>query len=140
ENGREYGATTGRPRRCGWFDAVLVKYAATVNGCTTIALTKLDVLSGYPEVKICVAYRWRNEILTTFPSEVCILEEVEPVYETLSGWDEPLSECRSWESLPANAQRFVMRIQELVNVPIATVSVGPERNAIVHLPNAPSIW
>ncbi|MCX7968284.1 MAG: adenylosuccinate synthase [Armatimonadetes bacterium] len=140
EKGREYGATTGRPRRCGWFDAVLVKYAAMVNGCTAIALTKLDVLSGYHEVKICVAYRWRNEILTTFPAEVCVLEEVEPVYENLPGWDEPLSECRSWESLPANAQKFVMRIQELVNVPIATVSVGPERSAVIHLPNAPSIW
>ncbi|MEZ8220221.1 Adenylosuccinate synthetase [Candidatus Fervidibacteria bacterium JGI MDM2 JNZ-1-D12] len=140
EKGREYGATTGRPRRCGWFDAVLVRYAATVNGCTAIALTKLDVLSGYPEVKICVAYRWRNEILTTFPAEVCVLEEVEPVYETLPGWDEPLSGCRTWEQLPTNAQKFVMRLQELVGVPIATVSVGPERNAVLPVPGAPSIW
>ncbi len=140
EKGHEYGATTGRPRRCGWFDAVLVRYAATVNGCTAIALTKLDVLSGYPEVKICVAYRWRNEILTTFPAEVFILEEVEPIYETLQGWDEPLSECRSWEQLPTNAQKFVIRLQELIGVPIATVSVGPERDAIITLPDAPSIW
>jgi len=140
EKGREYGATTGRPRRCGWFDAVLVRYAATVNGCTALALTKLDVLSGYPEVKICVAYRWRGETLTTFPAESFILDEVEPVYETLPGWDEPLSECRSWEKLPANAQRFVMRLQELVGVPIATVSVGPERSCVLTKPDAPSIW
>jgi adenylosuccinate synthase len=140
EKGREYGATTGRPRRCGWFDAVLVRYAATVNGCTALALTKLDVLSGYPEVKICVAYRWRGEMLTTFPAESFILEEVEPVYETLPGWDEPLSECRSWEKLPANAQRFVMRLQELVGIPIATVSVGPERSCVLTKPDAPSIW
>jgi len=140
EKGREYGATTGRPRRCGWFDAVLVRYAATVNGCTALALTKLDVLSGYPEVKICIAYRWRGETLTTFPAESFILEEVEPIYETLPGWDEPLSECRSWEKLPANAQRFVMRLQELVGVPIATVSVGPERSCVLTKPGAPSIW
>jgi len=140
EKGREYGATTGRPRRCGWFDAVLVRYAVTVNGCTALALTKLDVLSGYPEVKICVAYRWRGETLTTFPAESFVLEEVEPVYETLPGWDEPLSECRSWEKLPANAQKFVMRLQELVGVPIATVSVGPERSCVLTKPDAPSIW
>ena len=103
-------------------------------------MTKLDVLSGYPEVKICVAYRWRGETLTTFPAESFILDEVEPVYETLPGWDEPLSECRSWEKLPANAQRFVMRLQELVGVPIATVSVGPERSCVLTKPDAPSIW
>lgn len=140
EKGREYGATTGRPRRCGWFDAVLVRFAAMVNGCTALVLTKLDVLSGYPEVKICVAYRWRGETITTFPAESSILEEVEPVYDTLPGWDEPLTECRSWEQLPHNAQRFVMRLQELVGVPIAKVSVGPERSAVLTKPDAPSIW
>ncbi len=140
EKGREYGATTGRPRRCGWFDAVLVRHASMVNGCTALALTKLDVLSGYPEVKICAAYRWRKEIITSFPAEVCVLEEVEPVYETLTGWNETLSDCKSWEQIPSNAQRFVMRIQELVGVPIATVSVGPERGAVLSVPNAPSIW
>lgn len=140
EKGREYGATTGRPRRCGWFDAVLVRFAATVNGCTALVLTKLDVLSGYPEVKICVAYCWRGETITTFPAESSILEEVEPVYETLPGWDEPLTECRSWEQLPYNAQKFVMRLQELVGVPIAKVSVGPERSAVLTKPDAPSIW
>ncbi|MGQ9519271.1 MAG: adenylosuccinate synthase [Candidatus Fervidibacter sp.] len=140
EKGREYGATTGRPRRCGWFDAVLVRFAAMVNGCTALVLTKLDVLSGYPEVKICVAYRWRGEIITTFPAESSILEEVEPVYDILPGWDEPLTECRSWEQLPYNAQSFVMRLQELVGVPIAKVSVGPERSAVLTKPDAPSIW
>lgn len=140
EKGREYGATTGRPRRCGWFDAVLVRFAAMVNGCTALVLTKLDVLSGYPEVKICVAYRWRGETITTFPAESSILEEVEPVYDTLPGWDEPLTECRSWEQLPHNAQRFVMRLQELVGVPIASVSVGPERSAVLTKPDAPTIW
>ncbi len=140
EKGREYGATTGRPRRCGWFDAVLVRFAVTVNGCTALALTKLDVLSGYPEVKLCVAYRWRGETLTTFPAEVGVLEEVEPVYETLPGWDEPLSNCRSWAQLPKNAQRFVERLQEVVGAPVATVSVGPEREAVLWLPEAPSLW
>ncbi len=140
EKGREYGATTGRPRRCGWFDAVLVRYAAMVNGFTALALTKLDVLSYFPEVKLCVAYRWRGEVLTHFPSEVCVLEEAEPIYETLPGWDVPLGQCRSWDQLPANAQRFVERLQEVVGVPIATISVGPEREAVFSLPNAPSLW
>lgn len=140
EKGREYGATTGRPRRCGWFDAVLVRYAVMVNGCTALALTKLDVLSGYPEVKVCVAYRFRGDTLTTFPAEVCVLGEVEPVYETLPGWDEPLSHCRSWSQLPSHAQRFVERVRELVGTPIAMVSVGPEREAVLSVPNAPNLW
>lgn len=140
EKGREYGATTGRPRRCGWFDAVLVRYAATVNGCTALALTKLDVLTGYPQIKLCTAYLWRGERLTTFPTEACVLSEAEPIYETLPGWDEPLNELRSWQQLPANACRFIDRVSELTGVPIAFVSVGPERDAVLFAPDAPSLW
>ncbi|GBC98140.1 Adenylosuccinate synthetase [bacterium HR17] len=140
EKGREYGATTGRPRRCGWFDAVLARYAAQVNGFTALAVTKLDVLSGFPEVKLSVAYRWRNEVLTAFPAEVCVLNEVEPVYETLPGWDEPLNGLRSWKQLPANARRFLDRVSELTQTPIAFVSVGPERDAVLFAPDAPTLW
>jgi len=140
EKGREYGATTGRPRRCGWFDAVLVRYAAQVNGFTAMAVTKLDVLSGFPEVKLCVAYRWRGDTLTTFPADACVLSEVEPVYETLQGWDEPLNGLKGWHQLPANAHRFLDRLSELTETPIAFVSVGPERDAMLFAPDAPALW
>ncbi len=140
EKGHEYGATTGRPRRCGWFDAMLVRYAVKVNGCKALALTKLDVLTGYHQIKVCTAYLWQRERLTAFPTEACVLSEVEPVYETLPGWDEPLNELSSWHQLPANARRFIDRVSELTGVPIAFVSVGPERDAVLFAPDAPSLW
>jgi len=118
--GNEFGATTGRPRRCGWFDAVLVGQAARLNGLTRLALTKLDVLSGLPEVAICVAY----EGMERFPDR---LDGVVPVYERLPGWHEDITGCRALSELPESCRRYVARIEELVGVPIELVSVGPGR-------------
>jgi len=126
--GGEFGATTGRPRRCGWFDAPLVRHAARLNGLTRLALTKLDVLSGLDEVPVCVAYEGVES--DRFPAA---LDGVVPVYERLPGWSEDLSGCRHLSELPANALRYVQRVEELIGVPIELVSVGPGReDTILH--------
>ena len=132
ERGHEYGTTTGRPRRCGWFDAFAARYAVELNGVTQIAVMHLDTLGTLPEVRICTAYRHRRELLPIFPAEAEVLAEVEPVYETLPGWSEDISDARSCGELPAAARRFLDRLEELLGVPIALVSVGPERGATLH--------
>lgn len=125
--GHEFGTTTGRPRRCGWFDAVIVKYAARVNGLTGLALTKLDVLDELEEIKICTGYRYQGEVLTEFPTNEEILTDCEPVYETLPGWQEDTTEITNYENLPANAKQYVERICELTGVDLDILSVGPKR-------------
>ncbi len=125
--GAEFGATTGRPRRCGWFDAPLVRHAARVNGLTRLALTKLDVLSGLSEIPIGVAYEGVD--LDDFPAS---LDEARPVYEQLPGWQEDLSACRSLGDLPPACRRYLDRVEELVGVPIELVSVGPDREATIR--------
>ncbi len=132
ELGCEYGATTGRPRRCGWFDAALAGYAARVNGLTGIAVTKLDVLDTLPELKIATGYRRVREAYGPFPASVRELGSAEPVYETLPGWLAPTTEARSWGDLPASARVFLGRIEALVGVPIVMVSVGVRRNQVIH--------
>lgn len=129
ERGQEYGTTTGRPRRCGWFDAVVVRYAARVNGLTDLALTGVDTLGGLDEVKVCVAYRCRGRILEHFPSSLEELRECEPVYETFEGWQEDLSGVTRWEELPAAARAYVEGIGRLVGVPVSIVSIGRARSA-----------
>ncbi|MEM3485143.1 MAG: adenylosuccinate synthase, partial [Candidatus Methanomethyliaceae archaeon] len=131
QRGREFGTTTGRPRRCGWFDAVVVRYAARINGLDYLALTKLDILSGLPEVRICRSYRYRGEELTEFPASLKVLAECEPVYETLPGWDEDISGVREYGALPANARRYVERIVELTGVPVALIGVGTGRHQTI---------
>ena len=131
ELGQEYGATTGRPRRCGWFDGVAIRYAAWLNGFTEIAVTKLDVLDTFPEVKICVGYRLPDGKVIDWVPDTPLLERVEPVYETWPGWLAPTGEARRWEDLPENARRYLARIEELVGVPIRYVSVGPRREQLV---------
>ncbi len=131
EAGQEYGATTGRPRRCGWFDGVAIRYAAWLQGFTEIAVTKLDVLDEFPEIKICVAYRLPDGTLTEDVPDVPLLEQVEPVYETWPGWMTSTREARRWEDLPENAQRYLKRIEELAGAPICLVSVGPERDELI---------
>lgn len=133
QRGREFGTTTGRPRRCGWFDAVVVRYAARINGLDYLALTKLDILSGLPEVRICRGYRYRGEELTEFPASLKVLAECEPVYETLPGWDEDISGVREYGALPANARRYVERIAELTGVPVAIIGVGTGRHQTIAL-------
>ena len=127
ERGSEVGTTTGRPRRCGWFDAVLLRYAARLNGLTELFLTKLDVLSGLGPLRICVAYRDGDRRLEDFPPHQSIFHRAVPVYEEVEGWTEDLSAVQSAGDLPAPARKYVERIQDLAEVPVRVVSVGPER-------------
>ncbi|MFN4244026.1 MAG: adenylosuccinate synthase [Tepidisphaerales bacterium] len=129
ERGNEYGTTTRRPRRCGWFDAVATRYAADLSGATHIALTMLDVLSGLEAVRICTAYRYRGSRLDYFRADSEVLSEVEPVYETLPGWRQEIGNVRRFDDLPPEAKQYVARLETLVGVPIRLVSVGPERTA-----------
>ncbi|HET7273960.1 MAG TPA: adenylosuccinate synthase [Longimicrobiaceae bacterium] len=131
--GGEYGATTGRPRRCGWFDAVVVRYAARVNGLTGLAVTKLDVLDTLPEIEIATGYRALGEVLDDFPGDLGLLEESEPVYETMPGWEESTAGARDWDDLPEKARAYLSRIEELTGVPIWYVSVGTRRDQIIHV-------
>ncbi|HEX7089819.1 MAG TPA: adenylosuccinate synthase [Longimicrobiales bacterium] len=132
ELGGEYGATTGRPRRCGWFDAVVLRYAARVNGLTGLALTKLDVLDSFDEVKIATAYEADGAVLEDFPEDLATLERARPLYETLPGWRASTSRARTIEDLPDGARAYLQRIEELTGVPIWFVSVGTEREQIIR--------
>ena len=131
EAGREYGTTTGRPRRCGWFDSVAARYTIRLNGCQSISLTRLDVLDDFELLKVCVAYQIDGRRVETFPSSRLALAAAEPVYEELPGWRTKTSDCRRFEDLPANAQTYVRRIEELIGAPAALVSVGPERDQAI---------
>ncbi|MEH3035000.1 MAG: adenylosuccinate synthase [Sphingomonas adhaesiva] len=127
QRGHEFGTVTGRKRRCGWFDAVLVRQSAAVGGITGIALTKIDVLDGFDEVKICTGYRLRGEVLDYFPSHAADQMAVEPVYETMEGWQQSTAGARSWADLPAQAIKYIRRVEELIRCPVALVSTSPER-------------
>jgi adenylosuccinate synthase len=131
ERGGEYGATTGRPRRCGWFDAVAVRYAVRVNGFDTIALTKLDVLDHLKTIPVCTGYRFEGATLDEMPADTRVLEGCEPVYENLPGWKAPTAGVRDWAMLPENARRYVERLAELVGTEIGLVSTGPDREQTV---------
>ena len=133
--GVEFGATTGRPRRCGWFDAVGVRHAIRVNGVTGIALTKLDVLTGFKTIPICTAYRCDGEIHQEFSASARLMERAEPVCEAMDGWDEAISDARKFSDLPRNAQKYVRRIEEILDVEVILVSVGPEREQTVMMKN-----
>ncbi len=133
ELGAEYGATTGRPRRTGWFDATVVRYAARINGITALAVSKLDVLDNLPEVKLAVRYRLQGEPLDEFPAELTALEKIEPEYETMPGWHTSTSEARRLEDLPAGARAYLDRIAELTGLPIRYVSVGTRRAQIISV-------
>jgi adenylosuccinate synthase len=129
--GREYGTTTGRPRRCGWFDAVAVRYTARLSGVDTLSVMMLDVLSQMPQIKICVAYELDGDRITHFPSHVDDLRRVTPVYEELPAWQTDVSRLRSKRDLPAGALRFLDRVAELVDRPIGVISVGPDRDQTI---------
>ncbi|MCP4724131.1 MAG: adenylosuccinate synthase [bacterium] len=128
ELGAEYGATTGRPRRCGWLDIVIAKYAARINGIDKWAITKLDVLDTLDTIKICTHYRFEEKIIEHFPSESRILVSAVPVYEEMPGWNTEIKNCRKLTELPVNARKYLDRIEELTEVPIGIVSIGPERD------------
>ncbi len=125
--GAEFGATTGRPRRCGWLDIVIAKYAVRINGIDAFALTKLDVLDTLETIKICTHYKYGDKIIEHFPSESKILDAAEPVYEDLPGWCEPTTGCRSFDELPSNARKYLDRIEVLTEVLCEIISVGPDR-------------
>lgn len=129
----EFGTTTGRPRRVGWLDVVLLRYAARVNGLNELVMTKLDVLSGMPVVKICTAYRAGDKVYTDLPLGVADLSPFEPVYEELAGWQESVTGARTWAALPPAAQQYIQRVSDLSGVPVRSVSVGPERDQMVQV-------
>lgn len=125
--GNEFGTTTGRPRRVGWLDAVALSYSCKINGYTNIALTLLDVLAGQEKLYICTAYSYRGEIIKGFPASIDILSECEAVYEELDGFMEEITDIKSYEDLPKQAKDYILRIEEILNVPVSIVSVGPDR-------------
>jgi adenylosuccinate synthase len=125
--GHEFGTVTGRKRRCGWLDAVLLRQSAAVSGITGIALTKIDVLDGFEEVAICTGYKLRGEMLDYYPANAADQAAVEPVYETMPGWSESTAGARSWAQLPAQAIKYIRRVEELIQCPVALVSTSPER-------------
>ncbi len=129
--GAEFGATTGRPRRCGWFDAVVANYAVQVNGIAAWAVTKLDVLDTLEEIKICVAYRHRGKEFKNFPAAMHILEQCEPVYESFPGWQEATTAARHFRELPARAQAYLKKIEEITQTRLAMISVGPQRDQTI---------
>lgn len=131
--GGEFGATTGRPRRCGWFDGVLGRYSARVNGLTGLVITKLDVLDTLPELSLATAYRTPEGIVEEFPADTFSLDDVEPVYETMPGWETSTAEVERMEDLPYNARAYLDRLEELTSTPIRMVSVGTRRSQIIHV-------
>ncbi len=135
QDGDEFGATTGRPRRCGWFDAVVVRTAVRLNGMSGLALTKLDVLTGFDTLRICTAYEFEGRRLDEFPAATAVLRGLKPVYEELPGWQQPLRAARSLADLPANARAYVRRLEELTGAPMIMVSVGAGRNETILLRN-----
>ncbi|MDD4571090.1 MAG: adenylosuccinate synthase [Clostridia bacterium] len=131
QSGFEFGTTTGRPRRCGWFDAVVVRYSTLVNGLTDLAVTKLDVLDNLKEIKFCRAYKINGQETNQFPSSLRELNLAKPVIETLPGWECDTTGCRSFEELPENAQKYLLRLEELCQVPISLVAIGPDREQTI---------
>jgi adenylosuccinate synthase len=127
ERGNEFGTTTGRPRRCGWFDAFAAAYSARLSGATGVALMKLDVLSGFERLNLCVGYRYKGAMLPAFPTDIQVLSAVEPVYRELSGWAEEIDGVRRFDDLPPAAARYILEIEKLLECPIRIVGVGPER-------------
>lgn len=135
ELGEEYGATTGRPRRCGWFDAVIANYAVHINGLNCFALTKLDVLDTLSEIKICTHYRFGQKRITNFPAEQRILKQCQPEYITLPGWNLSTKDIKHFEDLPANAKSYIETIESLVRIPVSIISVGPDRDQTITRDN-----
>jgi adenylosuccinate synthase len=135
EKGAEFGATTGRRRRCGWLDTVIVRNAVRLNGLTGLAITKLDVLGGQAEIKVCDAYDYRGETISEFPTDLKVVAECRPVYESLPGWNEDIRNIRRREDLPENARRYLERVEELTETPIDIISVGPGREETIVLNN-----
>jgi adenylosuccinate synthase len=131
ERGHEYGTTTGRPRRCGWFDGVVVRYSARINGTTTTALMLLDVLDSFDEINLCYAYEHDGRELLHFPADLELLAECKPLYRTIKGWNQDITGCRTYEALPEGAKAYIAAVEEITGVPVGIVSVGPGRDQTI---------
>ncbi len=131
KKGNEFGSTTGRPRRCGWFDSLLVRYAAMINGVCELAIMKLDVLDDSSVIKICVGYRYKNKIFKEFPMDFEVLSQARPVYIEMPGWNEPISSVRDFAQLPKNARNYIHRLEDLVGVGVKYISIGTKRDQII---------
>ena len=131
KKGNEFGVTTGRPRRCGWLDIPVLKHAVRVNGLTEIVLTKIDILSGFEEIKVCTGYKNGDKVLKEFPANFEILEDYEPIYESFEGWDEDISKIREYENLPENTKKYIEKIEEMVNTRISIIGIGPGREEAI---------
>ena len=131
KQGNEFGTTTGRPRRCGWFDSVVVRYASRVNGLTSISLMLLDVLTGFDKIKICTSYKLGDKIIKNFPASLEDLAKCEPVYEEIDGWNEDICNVENYDDLPQNAKKYIEKIEELVGVSVDMISVGPKRTQTI---------
>ncbi len=129
--GKEFGATTGRPRQVGWFDALMGKYAVMINGLDALILTKLDILSGLKKIKICVGYKHKDKIIKNFTTNLDVLENCEPIYEELPGWNEDISNIKEFQKLPENAKKYIKRIEQLLGIPVCIVSLGPDREQTI---------
>ena len=135
ERGREFGTVTGRPRRCGWFDSALVRQTVCTSGINGIALTKLDILDGFDEIKICTGYRLNGQELDYLPAAEAAQAKVEPIYETIEGWQGTTAGARSWAELPAQAIKYVRRVEELIGCPVTLLSTSPERDDTILMKN-----
>jgi len=135
ERGQEFGATTGRRRRCGWLDLVVIRYSARINGVTHLAITKLDVLTGLNPINLCIAYEYQGKRLENVPTKLSTLYNCSPIYEEMDGWKEDISGTRAFEELPKNAKAYVRRIEGFVGVPVSIISVGPERGETIFCKN-----
>jgi adenylosuccinate synthase len=141
DGGKEFGSVTGRPRRCGWYDTVVVRYAARINGLDSVALTKLDVLDGLESIDVCTGYRYGAEVITEWPADLNVLAKSEPIYQTLPGWTKPTSGVRRYEDLPREAQQYVAFLEEATGVPVSIVSTGSgRRDTIVREQSAAAAW
>ena len=131
--GVEFGATTGRPRRCGWFDGPAIRYSAMINGVDSIVVTKVDVLDSFAEIPVCVDYRYKGSTLKEFPPDVNVLAKVEPVYKSVRGWNTSIAATREWSELPVAAQDYLKFLSDIAGAPISMVSTGSDRDETIHL-------
>jgi adenylosuccinate synthase len=135
ENGKEFGATTGRPRRCGWLDLLVLKRAVRINGLSGLILTKLDILNGFNKIKICIGYKYGRKVYYEFPSNIEILKRCKPIYEEFDSWDDDISNIRDYDSLPRNVKKLINRIREFLGIEIIMVSVGSKREETIMIKN-----
>lgn len=133
EKGNEFGATTGRPRRCGWFDSVMVKEAILLNSISELAIMKLDVLDGLKTIKICTAYKYKGKLFKEFPDDLEAAKSAKPVYKEMPGWERTINKVRRYQDLPLNAQRYISRLQDVLNTKISMVSVGSSREDTIFI-------